>query len=823
MEYFSHIERNEKGEITHRKLLEKHLVEVAQTAKRFIQNTPNNTPFKEDLVNIASLVGLAHDFGKYTTYFQRYLLEDGDSGSLKNHSFISAFWGAYLVKQLIPVENLSSYLFPLSAFSAILFHHGNLTNIQHWLKNLSIYERADQRDMLERKDKNRLDQLFEKQLPNLLQFESKIYPTFQNFPFTLPSISQFAKDFNPGDGEYYHFLIEAGYELEELIEDQNCKKLNYWTYLLFSALIDADKRNAGEMKKEFRQRDIPDNLVEKFISNVEFQKTDQKILSMRNSIFNAVNGVSKHIPLEQKIFSLTAPTGSGKTLTVLNFAFKLRERIHQEEGFLPRIIYALPFTTIIDQNHKIIDEILAQLQDYRSNESNFLIKHHHLAEMKYVSSDMDEELPLDKVLLLIESWESEIVVSTFIQLLYSVVGNRNRFLKKFHNIAASIIILDEIQNIPAEYWKLIKGSLQWLAEYNNCYIILMTATQPLIFEPEEKVELVDNTNNYFQQLERIKLIVKSHGQTLEEFTNDFLSTCEANKSYAIILNTIRSSIDIFRKLEESNLTSHSLYYLSTNIIPKDRYKLVDEIKQKLEAGAPVLLVTTQVIEAGVDLDFDVIIRDFAPIDSIIQSAGRANRNGTKGKSEVRIHRLLNENQREFGGMIYGAVHLNITKELLTNKDTLQENEFYELVFQHYRELVNRYDLSKGQKIFDGWLKEMDFEALEEFRLIDTKIDYFDVFIPIDEEGEQVWNTYFDTVLSETDIRKKRLNYLRIRSDFRQYVISIPQKLARKHFWDYRNDKIGGIGYIHPEMVPNYYALQTGYKRTGERDDSVIIF
>src|SRR5690606_37693691 len=148
--------------------------------------------------------------------------------------------------------------------------------------------------------------------------------------------------------------------------------------------------------------------------------------------------------------------------------------------------YALPFTSVIDQNEAVIQKLLKQLPDYAKNQHRYLIKHHHLTNIEYVKEN--EELPLSQSLLLTESWESEIIVTTFIQLFYTLIGYENRMLKRFHQIAGSIVILDEIQNIPVEYWPLLKLVLSKMAELFSCTFILLTATQPHIFEKGETVE-----------------------------------------------------------------------------------------------------------------------------------------------------------------------------------------------------------------------------------------------------------------------------------------------------------------------------------------------
>ena len=147
---------------------------------------------------------------------------------------------------------------------------------------------------------------------------------------------------------------------------------------------------------------------------------------------------------------------------------KLRERIRREKNYIPRIIYCLPFVNIIEQNYDVFSKVLSLISDFKRNLSSYLLKHHHLADLEYKYGN--ELKPLDESLLLIEAWESEIIVTTFVQLMHTIVGFKNSFLKKFHNVVGSIIILDEVQSIPVEYWKLTRNVLDYLTKILGCYV-----------------------------------------------------------------------------------------------------------------------------------------------------------------------------------------------------------------------------------------------------------------------------------------------------------------------------------------------------------------
>lgn len=822
--YYSHIERDDAGSIVHKKRLLEHISEVAESCRAFIQAFPLTSERKDKLVELAFLIGVAHDFGKYTSYFQSYLLENAKHGLAKNHSFISAVWGAFLISSK-QYEDVAEKLHDmLLCFGAILYHHGNLDNISSVLKDILDYASKNRQGSLELGAKQTLDALFKEQLPDLLKHAQSVERELRTLLSEIPDLSAFELALNDSKSDFYADLREALFCFEDWVEEKKCERYNYELYLLFSVLIDADKRDAARIDVQLERREIPENVVQQFIAQTTFATADAVVEKIRKELFGALNSKASEVPLEQKVFTITSPTGSGKTLAALNFAIKLRNRIENKQGYSPRIIYALPFTSIIDQNHNVFEDVLSLLPDFQANYSQYLLKHHHLADVQYKIEKVPEDaLPLDKSLLLIESWEAEIVVTTYVQLFHTIIGAKNRFLKKYHNIAGSIIILDEIQNVPVEYWPLIQNILKWFTEVGNCTVMLMTATQPLIFPPEEAVELVSDPTSSFQRLDRIHFHIDHEQKELGTFADEFLEQLEEDKSYAVILNTIKSSIEFYELVAEYGTDAHELFYLSTNIIPRDRLERINRMREKLKNREPVILISTQVIEAGVDLDFDVIYRDVAPIDSLVQAAGRANRHGVHGKGNVYIIRLIDDENREFAQWIYGKAHLWVANALLKDRQHLGENEFFALVRQNYEQLLRRVDTSKGKEIFREWWQAANYEVLQNFKLIGDKYYYVDVFVAINNKAETIWQRYLSGVLAEKNFRRKNENYLAMRSDFKKFIVSVPEKLTKEFFWDgpLRGDR-RKPGYIPSYAVADYYESETGYKRTTE-DDEVMIF
>ena len=286
--------------------------------------------------------------------------------------------------------------------------------------------------------------------------------------------------------------------------------------------------------------DISPEIVDNYKKN-RFDKNPNLVDSIRTEIYAKVNKNIENLDLENKIYLLNVPTGTGKTITSFSFAIKLKNKIQSEKGWNPRIIYSLPYLSIIDQNYSVIEDIIST--EYDIITSNILLKHHHLSELVYKT--IEEEYESDLSLFLIEGWNSEIIITSFIQLFHGIISNRNRSLRKFHNIINSIVILDEIQTIPHKYWKLINESLNFISKYYNTYFIIVTATAPLIFDTDrnEIKNLLDNHMKYYDQLNRTRLNLNLEKEVnFEEFKNIVLNDILTRKEKSFLIFLLLSSL-----------------------------------------------------------------------------------------------------------------------------------------------------------------------------------------------------------------------------------------------------------------------------------------
>jgi CRISPR-associated endonuclease/helicase Cas3 len=316
----------------------------------------------------------------------------------------------------------------------------------------------------------------------------------------------------------------------------------------------------------------------------------------------------------------------------------------------------------------------------------------------------------------------------------------------------------------------------------------------------------------YSYFDRTKLIPKLDSITIDEFVEEFTSNIE-EKSYMIVVNTISESLELFNKLKHLD---RKIYYLSTNLIPKHRRELIKHVKEELERNEKIILVSTQVVEAGVDLDFDVVIRDLAPMDSIIQVAGRCNRNGLSQKGEVYVYKLVNENGKEFNSFIYSNVLINLTKNILKNKEYIDEKDYYELIYEYYTLVMDKINKDKSVGLIES-IKKLNFDdgsnSISSFSLIENKPIYQEVLVLFDSDIEQAYEK-FKNLKNYKDFETKRNEYLKIIPIIKEYILSVPTKYIKEFQIENNLCVIPLIG------IDDYYNTITGLRR--EYDDSALI-
>ena len=748
-------------------LLKDHLHETRNSALHLLKQHNIFTEY-QDILEIAALF---HDLGKASSYFQNYILKKKttDNKDLRKHSEISALWAYIYTKNIMQKDEKTA----LITYLIIKRHHGNIKDFRD---NFGFDDEEQIIKINKAIDYDELREIYSEFL-NTDHLNSNYFT--EHLPDRLSGTArQNRENFNFTD----YFLI------------------NY----LFSLLIYADKYHAIFTDQY--------NIISNIKLQCEYVKNFKNSLTKSDNIINEIREeafmqAENNLNAHDKIFSLNLPTGCGKTLNAINLAIKLTEL----DDSLERIVYCLPFTSIIDQNEQVFQNILKY--NNIAVESNILLKHHHLSNFDYKTTD-NESYSDQESEFLIETWESQLIVTTFFQLLHSLLSNQNRALRKFHNISNSVIILDEVQAIPHKYWKLINETLTKATELLNCKIILVTATMPLMFDEAkgEITELASSKKEFFKKLNRIdlnlnwfdKIDIKNLIVKLKENIDQ-----HSLKSHLIICNTINSATDIYEQLSDA-YPDREVLYLSTHILPLHRLETIAKIRDNPKGK---IIVSTQLVEAGVDIDIDFVYRDFAPLDSIFQSCGRCNRNNQQGKSQVFLYELISENNLPLHSYIYDSVLTDITRGCLRNKDIIEEKGFYDLALDYYTKISQR--TSSDNKVYKN-ISNLDYEEAfgfkgkEPFKLIDNDYKTVTCFIEFDDYAKTVYQNY--CILKDDNQEnafEKRILLKKAFRDMAPYIIDIPANLCEGD---------SEFFYISAERKDAYYSKERGFKKIHEEED-----
>ncbi|RMF00985.1 MAG: hypothetical protein D6772_05530, partial [Bacteroidetes bacterium] len=487
-------------------------------------------------------------------------------------------------------------------------------------------------------------------------------------------------------------------------------------------------------------------------------------------------------------------------------------------------------TSVIDQNAAILEDILkvAELGE------GLLAKHHYLAdwpshiEAQYVQG----ELAHSQREYLVEGWEYTLTVTTFVQFLESLFSNRNRKLRKLHNLANAIVVLDEVQSIPPKYFLAVTTLFQELHRQLDTRFLLVTATQPFLFPQEHQVlELVKapqvNPAIIFQQMNRISLDVsrwQDGPEDLEAILAGFLADIQATPeaSFLFIFNYVRESQRAYQYFSDyCEQSGTPLIYLSAAIVPYERKRRIGTIQARGQQGLRTIVVSTQVVEAGVDIDLDIVYRAYAPLDSINQSAGRCNRNGGKVAGSVRLFK-----QAKRSHSIYDQTFLQITEKVLQETlarnggSVIPESMFYEMN-RSYAAKVHA-QVAEGSDASLALIKDMRHlrfaSVRERFSLIEQNYTRYGVFIADREKlpgSEEVWQEYQAIVHSGMGRWERKQALRQLRSKLLEYVVQFPQG----YLPDVKEQEAADKPFVRlsKEEYPLCYDFNFGYFKAQENE------
>jgi CRISPR-associated endonuclease/helicase Cas3 len=461
--------------------------------------------------------------------------------------------------------------------------------------------------------------------------------------------ARLAKRIEPWNDAPPGLLEVESLEIPEYIRDalgrRDSFSISFFVRMLFSCLVDADYLDTelfmDPERSSFRTEwpcDIIQRMGDALDGYIEgLQVRDTPINRERSGIRRACLRAAADTP---GLFSLTVPTGGGKTLSSLAFALR-----HASIHHLRRVIYVVPFTSIIEQNADVFREVMGPLTHELG--TDVVIEHH---------CNLNEEKETLASLLATENWDAPLIVTTSVQFYESLFASRTSRCRKLHNLARSVIILDEVQNLPVDYLSACLRSLRELAGNYGATVVLCTATQPAVQKNEEFLhgledvrEIIPEPARVYDLFRRVK-VVDIGSQEDEAIVERLIE----ERQVLCIVNTRGHARQIYASMEQIE----GRFHLSALMCPAHRSEVLREIKQRVRDGLPCRVISTQLVEAGVDIDFPVVYRSLAGLDSIAQAAGRCNRNG-----ELRD-----------GGLVYvfRSKHLLSERFLAETADTASE-------------------------------------------------------------------------------------------------------------------------------------------------------
>lgn len=670
--------------------LSEHLHQTAKLAESFA--------CQENYKQIFRIAGLLHDLGKYQPAFQSYLVSGGRRGSVPH-----AAWGAGYAR-LCKIFETSI---------AIDGHHKGLPDKSAWKSDTEPFIREE-----------------------VSEFE-KIKQEFIN-------------DARVHEGDFEKLNRSL------FTEEQRFQREIFIRYL-FSALTDSDWLSTEEHFEQdtFKMRIGASLLIEDMISKLE----DEFSKKSKAGEINQLRNDARYQALQKAdmpcgFYSLSLPTGMGKTLTSMAWAL-----CHAKKNDLKRIIIVLPYINIIDQTAQILKSIFGE-EWVLEHHSSYNEDEHNVRDMMESCSDIEE-----RKRLACENWDYPVIVTTTVQFFESLFSNRPSQCRKIHNIAESVVIFDEVQAIPKE---VILPTLQMLKDVQvvmKTSFLFCTATQPAF----EKRQGFDGISGIYPLIEDPAALYVKTKRVEYHLLND-LKPIDYSKLLEAVIQTGDATLVIFNTkkavLEFYNCTSNcgdweKKYHLSTAMCPSHRKAVIKNIREGLGTKKKILVASTQLIEAGVDFDFPVVFRVMAPLEAVIQSAGRCNREGKLGElgGKVFLFKLQDSGMPD---KTYAACAGHAEDLIKRDIDQLHGhtifNEYYAQVIQLYVD-PDKYNINEGRKRFD-------FETVNgSYRIIQDITKGLYIYNYSDESRQLLHSLEYKEFLSRDDYRKMQVFTVQVYEHF----------------------------------------------------------
>lgn len=617
-----------------------HLVQTAVLA--------GQSASKVHLTKVGELIGILHDSGKFDENgFQNYirLCEEYEMGHIshpptKGSVDHGIFGAAYVFCELRNKDDAIEELLAEIMIMVIAYHHGGLKDYIGLDGSTPLWTR------LERYVNN----------PQSGYEENR-----KNFE------SEFSKEF------IQNLYTQSVQELKRLNNEKKKKWNRFQIFLLikflYSCLIDADREDT-RMFMENVAVEENNNLVswEEYETRLENYLTSMKKRPVRSSSEEHINYLREKISENCLkagewpcgVYKLTVPTGGGKTFSSTRMAIRYMKNHAEQHGKAGHIIQVLPRVSIIEQNADAVRSALRCGDD--------LLEHHSNVILEEGNND-EAGISKEKYRLLTERWSSKFIFTTTVQFLNTPYTANTQDVRRMHNLANSIIIMDEVQALPLKTLSFFKELLDFLTSFCNTAFVLCSATQPNyekieVFKERTFKEIIPNVDEIFRQFQRMDVIdaLKCSGYIAEELVDFVRERMNHVTSALIVMNTKKTAKKIYDALIRDKSEGVTYVYISTELCPEHRRNVINKIRILLKNKQPVICVSTSILEAGVDISFETVIRNIAGLDSVAQSSGRGNRHGENavcGRTYI-----VNIQDEQLGSMFEISIGEEKTKSVL---------------------------------------------------------------------------------------------------------------------------------------------------------------
>ncbi|MDK9702046.1 MAG: CRISPR-associated helicase Cas3' [Sulfuritalea sp.] len=617
MEFIAHVRKTGKPQS-----LQAHLSGVGAKA--------SGSAAKVGLACQGELIGLLHDLGKYSSAFQAYLKsavgilnqdedeEYVDADHLRGRIDHSTA-GAQLLWNWLSSQGSLGGLVGQALALCVASHHSGLIDCL-----TPGGEDAFGKRMRKSKERSFLDEVL-----------AVVDPEIINRARTLLQMPELVE----GVQSSLARILQSDSAIGKNIVAQ--QQVGLLVRFLFSCLIDADRVDTADFEKPKVARNRMHGrykdwsvLVERLEAYLAKFERHQHIDGLRADI--AQHCLEAAARPRGRIYTLTVPTGGGKTLASLRFALH-----HAKKWEMDRVIYAIPFTSIIDQNADVVRKVL-EPADAPESRGRIVLEHH---------GNLTPEQQGWKEKMLSENWDAPVIYTTNVQVLETLFGAGTRGARRMHQLANAVIVFDEIQTLPVNCVHLFNNAINFLVEQCGSTVVLCTATQPLLdrvnpilgsLRIPDGQELMPDVKGLFAKLKRVDVINqrKPGDWTNEEIADLALAECQRAGSCLVIVNTKKSALALYRLCKPRQMVP--VVHLSTSLCPAHRKRILRFVRRCLRWKVPILCISTQLIEAGVDVDFGAVVRFTAGLDSIAQAAGRCNRHGERETGMVHVVKARDE-------------------------------------------------------------------------------------------------------------------------------------------------------------------------------------